>query len=279
MNTRDLIARKHERLRELFPEFPPYSSVSYEITSSISQRDPQIWGSNCWFAYPDFAYSSIKEMKSQFTEIAEAEFAAGVRNFYVELPAHDKAEIAGWFELGFGLQHVSGILREFNEVTLSDEYVVRRPEIIDLPAIAQLERELSIHQQRSPVFSTINPDPVEEIMQEWQKDITDTGLSSFVVEFQGHVIALAYGCSTERSRMHSGLLRPENSATLAFAAVAPEFRGRQVGRAVASRVIRDLYDRGFTTIVTDWRATNQLSSHTWPRLGFMPTIYRLHRAL
>ena len=38
-------------------------------------------------------------------------------------------------------------------------------------------------------------------------------------------------------------------------------------------------DEGFTCAVTDWRATNLLSSRTWPALGYRPAIYRLHRRI
>ena len=36
---------------------------------------------------------------------------------------------------------------------------------------------------------------------------------------------------------------------------------------------------GYPTVVTDWRVTNLLSSRTWPRLGWLPTFYRLYRAI
>ena len=36
-------------------------------------------------------------------------------------------------------------------------------------------------------------------------------------------------------------------------------------------------ERGYEAMVTDWRATNLLSSRFWPRRGFRPTFLRLHR--
>jgi hypothetical protein len=38
-------------------------------------------------------------------------------------------------------------------------------------------------------------------------------------------------------------------------------------------------ETGYRTAVTDWRATNLLSSRTWPRLGFRPTFLRLFRSI
>jgi hypothetical protein len=38
-------------------------------------------------------------------------------------------------------------------------------------------------------------------------------------------------------------------------------------------------DAGFTSAVSDWRATNLLSSRAWTALGFRPSFYRLHRRI
>jgi hypothetical protein len=38
-------------------------------------------------------------------------------------------------------------------------------------------------------------------------------------------------------------------------------------------------DEGQPCVATDWRATNLMSSRTWPALGSRPTYLRLHRLL
>lgn len=273
------ISQKQETLTARFPGFPKFSSDGAGNSGVVSYRDPSVWGENCWLEYADYGFESPKEIKPFFTQLSQEEYEKGVRNFYVEVLADSQLEIQQWFELGFGLQHVSAILEDFTSVPPPQDVLIRAPRADDLAQIAELERELTIHQQGAPVFSALKPESAEEIINEWRSDLLDEGLIKFVAEYKGEVIALAYGCSTERSRLHSKLLRPQNSATLAFAAVAPQFRGEKIGRAVASRVIEELYATGFEHIVTDWRATNQLSSQTWPKLGFTPTLYRLHRAI
>ena len=59
----------------------------------------------------------------------------------------------------------------------------------------------------------------------------------------------------------------------------PEARGLGAGRALGEAVQAWMAAEGFTSDVTDWRATNLLSSRTWPRLGYRPTFLRLHRRL
>ena len=51
------------------------------------------------------------------------------------------------------------------------------------------------------------------------------------------------------------------------------------GTALGATVLDWAATEGYTAVVTDWRATNLLSSRTWPKLGFRPTFLRLFRAI
>lgn len=75
----------------------------------------------------------------------------------------------------------------------------------------------------------------------------------------------------------TSLMRPPHAGLLGFAAVAPEARGQGAGRALAEAVVDWVTASGFTSVATDWRVTNLLSSRTWPRLGFRTSFLRLHR--
>lgn len=100
-----------------------------------------------------------------------------------------------------------------------------------------------------------------------------------MVERDGRVIGSAVGCPIEVSPSHTGLTRPPGAAFLGFAAVLPEARGLGAGRALGNAVLEWARGSGYPTVVTDWRVTNLLSSRTWPRLGWLPTFYRLYRAI
>ena len=54
-------------------------------------------------------------------------------------------------------------------------------------------------------------------------------------------------------------------------------RGLGAGRALGEAVLGWSHEAGHAACVTDWRATNLLSSRAWPRLGFRDTFWRLHR--
>jgi GNAT superfamily N-acetyltransferase len=120
---------------------------------------------------------------------------------------------------------------------------------------------------------------LEEAIADWEESFDDEGFAYLVAEHAGRVIGVAVGCALEKSPGHTGLARPDHAGFLGFAAVLPEARGLGAGRAVGEAVLAWTAESGFTSAVADWRATNLLSSRTWPRLGFRASFLRLHRRL
>lgn len=288
MNPLEILTAKQERLRKISSAYPvanslPKETITYQTEGAFLApvyKDEKTWGSNCWFTHSNWGSQSSSESKKLFTEVAAAEFEKGIRNFYVEILADDIEELQSWYELGFGQQHASGLLTAL--APTRTDALIRNAGVTDIAGIIKVERELAIHQMSAPVFSAVEPDDESESANDWRELFESENKDGFVVkvaEVNGEVVALSYGVSTEKSSLHSGLLRPENSATLAHATTLPEYRGKGIGKALASAVINDLKGNGFKEIVTDWRITNQLSSITWPKLGFKTTLIRLHRAL
>jgi GNAT superfamily N-acetyltransferase len=72
---------------------------------------------------------------------------------------------------------------------------------------------------------------------------------------------------------------PAGNIDLAHAVVHEDFRGRGVGLALSSHVLRWAHDRDYLSMTTDWRSVNLLSSRFWPRRGWRPQYLRLYRAI
>jgi GNAT superfamily N-acetyltransferase len=159
------------------------------------------------------------------------------------------------------------------------DLVVRRAARADIPVLAELDLVLPQHQGLSPVFSSGGIPTLEEAVADWEESIDDQDYATFVAEYNGQVIGSAVGCSLDKSSAHNGLAKPDNAGFLGFAAVLPSARGLGAGRALGETVLQWSADTGYTSVVTDWRVTNLLSSRTWPRLGFRQTFHRLHRLI
>jgi GNAT superfamily N-acetyltransferase len=138
---------------------------------------------------------------------------------------------------------------------------------------------LPAHQARAPVFSRLPLPSVEDARAEYEEDFDDPRFTTYVVERDGNVIGSAIACPIEVSSSHTSLTLAPGAGFLGFAAVLPEERGSGAGRVLGEAVLAWGRETGRDWVVTDWRMTNLAASRAWPRLGFRPTFYRLHRAI
>ena len=240
------------------------------------------WGPNMWVEPAGHAVTDAELVRDLYATAAERWVADGLALHYAMVPASDRALVDAWFRLGFGHQQVYAI-RETPPATERTEappgLVVRLARLDDLDALARLDVALPAHQALSPVFSRRALPTVEDARAEYEADFDDPRFATFVVEREGEVIGSAIACAIELSSDHKSLALPPGAGFLGFASVMPEARGRGAGRVLGEAVLEWARETEREWVVTDWRMTNLLSSRAWPRLGFRPTFYRLHRAI
>jgi len=240
------------------------------------------WGPNMWVEPAGHAVTDAELVRDLYATAAERWVADGLALHYAMVPASDRALVDAWFRLGFGHQQVYAI-RETPPATERTEappgLVVRLARLDDLDALARLDVALPAHQALSPVFSRRALPTVEDARAEYEADFDDPRFATFVVERDGEVIGSAIACAIELSSDHKSLALPPGAGFLGFASVMPEARGLGAGRVLGEAVLAWARETEREWVVTDWRMTNLLSSRAWPRLGFRPTFYRLHRAI
>jgi GNAT superfamily N-acetyltransferase len=259
------------------------SVAEHEVTGYLlgMSKSVDTWGQNAWVESAGHAVTDPEDVRDLYAVAADRWAAAGLDAHYALVPAHDAALVDAWFRVGFGQQHVHAV-REIPDDTvppLPAGIGIRPARREDIPLLAELGLELPRHQGRSPVFSSGPVQTLEEALAEWEDEFDDEGFANLVAEYDGRVVGLGVGCALEKSSSHSALMRPDHAGFLGFAAVFPQARGLGAGRALGEAVLAWSRDSGYTSVATDWRATNLLSSRTWPRLGFRPTFLRLHRRL
>jgi GNAT superfamily N-acetyltransferase len=297
-----LLAERHRRHRKahplLSPRFETVETAQQEVAAafamenasgSVALRDGRVvgyliaaprpgWGPNVWVDSAGQATGEAETIRDLYAVAAARWVDEGWSAHYVLVPT-DPELVDAWFRLGFGHQQTHA-LRPLPEAPADSGTVgIRRAEWADIPALAQLEVELRVHQQRSPTFSTLHFGTVEERIAAWEEDFDDPDYVTFVVEHDGAVIGLAIGCALDKSSSNAGLIRPDYAGFLNIAAVLPSARGRGVGRMLGQAVLDWSAEAGFDCVGTDWRTTNLLSSRAWPALGFVPTFFRLHRTI
>ncbi len=245
-------------------------------------RPAPMWGPNVWVEAAGLALTdeAAPELaRDLYAHAATRWMAEGRTAHYAIVPSHDVGLVDAWFRLGFGQQHVHAI-RPVPESAAPPEPVdfeIRRAGVADIAALAELDLVLDDHQNASPVFSALASPSLEEALADWAEGIHDESLPTFVAVRDGVVVGSAIACAVTKSSMHVGLLQPPDAGFLGFAAVRPTAQGSGIGKALGASVLAWTAEVGYRSAVTDWRATNLLSSRTWPQLGFRPTFLRLHR--
>lgn len=301
-----LLARRHAAQRTIEPGLPAaYEQLEVaraaiaelttgEVSGAVATRDgavvgylvgtardDPIWGPNVWVEPAGQAVTEAEAARDLYAYAAARWVDEGRTSHYTVIPASDLALVDAWFRLGFGQQHVHAIREAPGApLTVSSPGVeIRRAVREDIDALAELELVLPAHQMRAPVFSTLPPPPLEETRAEWEEDFDNPAFATFVAVVEGRVVGSAVGCPVTESGLHGGIARPDDAALLGFAAVREDARGAGVGKALGTTVLDWAAAEGYRWVVTDWRATNLLSSRTWPRLGWRPTFLRLHRLI
>jgi GNAT superfamily N-acetyltransferase len=242
-------------------------------------RSGDTWGPNTWVEAAGHAVEQAETVRDLYALAAARWVEQGRTAHYAVVPASDAALVDTWFRLGFGQQHVHALRPADAEPARADGFEIRRAQPADVRDLAALDLVLPAHQGRSPVFSAGSVPTFEEALAEWTGDLEDPAIAAFVAVRDGTILGSAVGCPVEKSTAHSGLARPDNAGFFAFAAVHPGARGSGIGGALGRAVLTWIAEAGYRTAVTDWRATNLLSSRAWPRLGYRPTFLRLHRVV
>jgi ribosomal protein S18 acetylase RimI-like enzyme len=288
----ELLAARHKRHRSTFPQLPADLDCRAEIAAQLAEgasgaftdgayvlgkSGPEDrWGPNIWIEAAGHAASDPERLRDVWGSAAAGWVEQGLRAHYVLVPATDPDLLDAWFRLGFGAQHGHGLI-EIPEREWPDG--VREATTEDIDALVEIGPLLSRHQSQSPVFSSVPEQTPEDVRADVLDDFSLDGVANLVYEADGRIVGDFFVCPLEQSNAHSGLARPPGAAFLGFAITYPETRGTGAGVALTDACFAWARERGYETMVTDWRETNLLASRFWPRRGFRKTFLRLHRAI
>jgi ribosomal protein S18 acetylase RimI-like enzyme len=241
------------------------------------RKDDEVWGPNVWVDPAGHAVVEAEDIRDLYAAAAVGWMAEERTRHYAVVPATDRAGLEAWYRLSFGQQQALAI-REVPDAVMPES--VRLATESDIEALVELGPLLPDHQGQSPVFSGWRKlETEEELRQEVIDDLANADLGLLVAEVDGRIVGSFELAPTALSSMHSGLARVDGAVLLAWAVTRPEVRGSGTGVALTDASFAWARERGYETMVTDWRVTNLLSSRFWPRRGFRETFLRLYRSI
>jgi ribosomal protein S18 acetylase RimI-like enzyme len=242
-----------------------------------TRKSDEIWGANVWVETAGHAVEVAEDLRDLYGAAAERWVEEERDRHYALVPATDPALLEAWSRVSFGQQHAYGI-REVPDVVWPDG--VRRAVEGDLDALVELAPLLQDHQSLAPVFGGGLPQETEEELRAGiLEDLAKDELGDLVAEQDGRIVGALQIVPAELSSVHEGLGRPDRAALLGWAATRPDVRGSGAGLALTEASFAWARERGYETMVTDWRVTNLLASRFWPARGFRESFLRLYRRI
>jgi ribosomal protein S18 acetylase RimI-like enzyme len=243
-------------------------------------RPDDRWGANAWIEAAGHAADDPELVRDLYAALAAEWVERGLTAHYSLVPASDEGLVSAWFRLGFGAQSVNGIVSLAQAETAAVAGVrVREASEDDLDSMLELSTLLTEHHAASPVFTrpwSISDEDVRAFVQE---ELASPDACDLVAEVDGRIVGVLTVKPTQGYETHAGIASPPGAALLAFAVTMPEVRGRGAGVALTHAGFEWARERGYETMVVDWRETNLLSSRFWPRRGFERTFLRVHRTI
>jgi ribosomal protein S18 acetylase RimI-like enzyme len=236
-------------------------------------------GRHVWSARECHAYRDDPEaLRVAYASVAQGWVDDGRDHHYAVVSATDLDELRAWFELCFGHEQAHAIQEIEDRPGFHDLPVeLRRATPDDLEAIAPLVRLIYESHRGAPVFTYIEPEWWDELLPGHKELLEDPAVGYWIALANNR--ALGYAAVRPVHDDESSLLKPKGTIELNLAATLPQERSRGIMKALTQRALAWSRAEGFTVCVTDWRVANLQSSRAWPRLGFTPVAYRLHRII
>jgi ribosomal protein S18 acetylase RimI-like enzyme len=244
-------------------------------------REAEFWGENVWVELAGHAVEEAELVRDLYAVAAAGWVEEGRTRHYALVPATDSELVNAWFRLGFGQQHAHGVqeVPASTEARPPDGVAIRRPSEDEIEALLEIDFALPKHQRASPVFSNRPLPTEEELREEWAETLAGDEEHVLAAYVDGKPAAVWLVVHPGVSRMHKGFGLPDNAGFLGFASTLPEFRGTGLGCALTDASFAWAAEQGYTSMITDWRVTNLLSSRFWPKRGFRTFVLRLYRSI
>jgi Fe-S oxidoreductase/ribosomal protein S18 acetylase RimI-like enzyme len=197
----------------------------------------------------------------------------GRLHHYVVVPT---ANVEPWLALGFGREQVHAVCST-SVAPATSPVPIRRAGPADADVVHSVARLVADANVASPVFAYVGEDFYDQLKVSTRELLDDETVDYWIAGDGGEVVGFI--ALRPVPLEEDSLLKPAGAMEVMVAATLPQARGMGVGVALFEHGARAAASRGRTVLVADWRAANSTASAFWPRRGFRPFAYRMHRMI
>ncbi len=159
--------------------------------------------------------------------------------------------------------------------TMSDNIVTRNATVRDIPAIADLWKELADFHADRDRYLALSSDATERYADFILSQLTRESACLLVAEYQAAVIGFCFGFV----RRNAPVFAVSEVGVVDDLVVQEEFRRNGVGQALLQSAYQWFTKRGILRIEVGMLTTNEISTAFWREMGFEPYRETLKRNL
>ena len=216
---------------------------------------------------------SSELIRSLYTKVSALWLEQGCFDHSIFVPIANQVYYEAFLHLSFAIEQVHAVMNieEYKPFEIAADVDIRLANKMDSEALGKMSSIISQYQNSAPVFIPSLPEVVTRI-KEGFKGLVEGDDIVLIAEKDGEEIGFQdYEAATPN------LMRPDDAIELCVAGTYASKMGSGVGKQLMNQGCRIIKEKGFSSIITDWRITNLASSTFWPKCGFKPVAYRMAR--
>lgn len=234
-------------------------------------------GRHIWVPYEGTAIrmdQSSELIRNLYAKASKLWLEQGRFMHYTVVPLGNQVYYDAYQCLSFFIQQVHAIMdmkdyQPFNNVSDAE---VRRANKMDSEMIGEMSSIIQSYHTAAPTFEPALPEMVSNIKAAYSNVIEESDETCIIAIKDKRGLGFQEYCPVS-----ANFMTPDNAIELSVAGTHYSQMGKGVGKKLMNEGYRMMQEKGYDSMITDWRITNLASSTFWYKCGFKPVAYRMVR--
>lgn len=249
------------------------------IIGEIKIDTDYLRGRHIWVPYEGIAIrkdQSSELIRNLYAKASVIWLEQGCFSHYALVPLGSQAYYEAFLRLSFCIEQVHGIMsmEDYEPFANVADIDIRLANKMDSEVMGKMSSIISSYQNSEPMFQPISPELAVKIKEGYEKSVFDNETTIFIAEKDKKEFGFQ-----EYEAATPNLMIPDDGVELNIAGVYSSQMNSGIGKKLMNESYKVMKDRGYNSIITDWRITNLASSTFWPKCGFKPIAYRMVRRI
>lgn len=234
-------------------------------------------GRHVWVPYEGIAIrmdQSSELIRNLYAKVSVAWIEQGCFMHYTIIPLGNQMYYDAYQRLSFFIQQVHGVMNmeDYKLFENVPDVEIRVANKMDSEMMGKMSSIIQLYQNSAPTFEPALPEVVLNIKAGYKSIVEENDETVIIAIKDMKELGFQEYCS-----ITSNLMTPDNGVELSIAGTYYSQMGRGVGKKLMNEGFRIMKEKGYNSMITDWRITNLASSTFWPKCGFKPVAYRMVR--